>query len=497
MSESKMIERSWLKKDFAAKFRSTTQKLQIIRETEKAYLLSDLFVDEWVPKSCINDGKLDRQRETLQKEISIPLKKAGLDEYKDVLTIPLFDYQKDVIKTLEGKSHVYLGQEQGTGKTPVSIARTILYDDDLTTLLICEKSLMDQWRSEIDKFAPWMQDRFEIINYDKIFRDNYQDYMNSFKKDKFNLILEEVGCLGNENAKRTEYCIRLAKRAKNIQLLTGSMFGGHFEKLYPCTVMQGATWTREQFDDLFTIQIRQKATVKTRWGSHVVMNSQIVGYKNIDKLVASMSKIGAVFLRSEDAADLPDENEQIIQVKQTGIARKTENSLYNAIARGEVVEVNSWTKLKMLNSLAENKNKFDWVKDTIEAVEDRWLVFYQFDDERKKLIDLCNKLDRPISEISGHITDKTAYDKYDNSVTILQIKSGKNGHNLQKCNHAIFTSPFDSDSMMQAKRRIRRVGQNKKCFYYILATDGRFDENQISENKKNAKNVSNIKNQIG
>jgi hypothetical protein len=496
MSERKYVERSWIKKDFAEKFDPDIPRLEVIRETEKAVLLSDVLHDAWVPKSCIDDGKLARQRKELENGISMPLKKAGPDEYKNVLKVPLFDYQRDIIKTLEGCSRAYLGQAMGTGKTPVSIARTILFDDDLPTLLICEKSLMDQWRSEIDKFAPWMQDRFEIINYDRIFRDRYQEYMDSFKKDKFNLILEEVGCLGNENAKRTAYCMKLAKRAKNVQLLTGSMFGGHFEKLYPCTVMQGATWTREQFDKLFTVQIHQKVTVNTRWGVQKKDSIQIVGYKNIDKLIDAMAAKGAVFVRSEDALDLPEENEQIIRFKQTTAARKTENTLYNAVSRGEAVEVNSWTRLKTLNSLSDNKEKLEWVKDTLEASDDRWLIFYQFNDERKWLLEICKKLNRPVSEISGHVSDKDAYENKSNSVTILQIKSGKNGHNLQKCNHAIFTSPFDADSMIQAKKRIRRPGQTKKCFYYVLATDGRFDESQLNENAKNAKNVESIKSDI-
>ena len=496
MSERKYVQRSWLKKGFEEKFDPDIPKLEVIRETDKAVLLSDVFNEAWVPKSCIDDGELARQREVLENGISMPLKKAGADEYKNVLNVPLFDYQRDIIKTLEGRSRVYLGQAMGTGKTPVSIARTILFDDSLPTLLICEKSLIDQWRSEIDKFAPWMQDRFEIINYDRIFRSRYQEYMNSFKKDQFNLILEEVGCLGNENAKRTAYCMQLAKRAKNVQLLTGSMFGGHFEKLYPCTVMQGASWTREQFDKLFTVQIHQELTVYTRWGAQKKDSVQIVGYKNIDKLIDAMAAKGAVFVRSEDALDLPEENEQVIRFKQSAIAKKTENALYNAVAKGEVVEVGSWTRLKTLNSLSGNKDKLEWVKDTIEASNDRWLIFYQFDDERKWLLEICKKLDRPVSEISGHASDKDAYENESNSVTILQIKSGKNGHNLQKCNRAIFTSPFDADSMIQAKKRIRRPGQTKKCFYYVLATDGHFDESQLNENAKNAKNVESIKSDI-
>lgn len=492
----RFIDKSWLKKDFADKFSADSAKLEVLEETQKAYLLTDDVEDVWVPKYCIEAGRLEEERKKIANGISIPLQTASADEFKDVLTVPLFDSQRNVIKTLQGKSKVYLGCEMGTGKTPISIARTILFNDGLKTLLICEKSLISQWRSEIDKFAPWMQDKFEIINYDKIFRDSCQEYMDSFKKGKFNLILEEVGCLGNEHAKRTAYCMKLANRAKNVQLLTGSMFGGHFEKLYPCTVMQGARWTRQQFDSLFTIRVKQKMSVKTRWGVRKIDDDRIIGYKNIDKLIGAMAKQGAVFLRSEDAIDLPEENVQIVKFKQTAAARRVEDGLYKAVAKGENVQVNAWTKLKTLNSIASNKEKLAWVKDTIEAFEGRLVIVYQFNDEREKLLSICKKLDRPVAEISGHKTDKSAYENCDNSVSILQYKSGKNGHNLQKSNHMIFTSPLDADSMMQAKRRIRRAGQSKKCFYYILSTDGRFDSSALEDAKVRTDNVGNIKSEV-
>ena len=117
MSERKYVERSWIKKDFAEKFDPDIPRLEVIRETEKAVLLSDVLHDAWVPKSCIDDGKLAKQRKELENGISMPLKKAGPDEYKNVLKVPLFDYQRDIIKTLEGCSRAYLGQAMGTGNT--------------------------------------------------------------------------------------------------------------------------------------------------------------------------------------------------------------------------------------------------------------------------------------------------------------------------------------------------------------------------------------------
>ena len=103
---------------------------------------------------------------------------------------------------------------------------------------------------------------------------------------------------------------------------------------------------------------------------------------------------------------------------------------------------------------------------------------------------MLSSLGRPVSEVSGSVKDLSAYERYDNSVTIIQIVAGATGINLQKCNRSIFTMPFNADQQLQAERRTRRIGQTRPCFYYILSTDSRYDESRLRdiESKREAVN---------
>src|SRR5690606_34041915 len=65
--------------------------------------------------------------------------------------------------------------------------------------------------------------------------------------------------------------------------------------------------------------------------------------------------------------------------------------------------------------------------------------------------------------------DLTAYETQDDSITFVQYQAGAMGLNLQKANKAIyFTLPQSSKLFEQSKKRIHRIGQNNRCFYYYL-----------------------------
>ena len=51
------------------------------------------------------------------------------------------------------------------------------------------------------------------------------------------------------------------------------------------------------------------------------------------------------------------------------------------------------------------------------------------------------------------------------------------GLNLQKANKVIYFSLTDrSELFEQSKKRIHRIGQNQKCFYYVMLCPGTVEE---------------------
>lgn len=491
------VSRDRLSRKYRDVFGESGRDLNLVRETERAVLLTDGRASSWVPKSAISDNAASRQasaenvREIIGR-MHIPLKHAGPGEYEGILKVPLRQYQRDVLKTLDGKSRVAMFADMGTGKTPMSLARMILFDDGLPNLIVCKKSLMSQWRSEIDKFCPWMQDRISIINYDMVFRKKAEPFLSQFRPGGFNLTLEEVGCLGNEEAKRTRKCMELASQCRNLQMLTGSFFGGRFEKFYPCAVMQGYEGTRDQFEESYCIKVRQKVRVYGPNGPSMVSEWRVVDYRNIPDLIESTVSRGAVFIRTEDCLELPPENRQVVTLPSTDEAMGASGRIMSSASSGIAPEKSDLVLVKTANDLANNRDKAAYVRDLIEASDDRWCIFYQYTEERDALIRMMSELDRPVSEVSGKVKDLSEYERSDNSVTIIQIRAGAEGLNLQKCNQSVFTMPFNADQQLQAERRTRRMGQTRACFYYILSTDSDYDQARLRDISEKREVVNSI-----
>ena len=124
-----------------------------------------------------------------------------------------------------------------------------------------------------------------------------------------------------------------------------------------------------------------------------------------------------------------------------------------------------------------SKEKLQAFTDLVESTQDRLIVFYNFNDELYALKKIAEELERPVSEVNGHIKDLTAYEEQTNSITLIQYQAGSMGLNLQKANKMVyFTLPLMSELFEQSKKRIHRIGQNQPCFYYTLTVTGSIEE---------------------
>lgn len=136
------------------------------------------------------------------------------------------------------------------------------------------------------------------------------------------------------------------------------------------------------------------------------------------------------------------------------------------------------------------KEKLAAFEDLVNSTQDRLIVFYNFNIELEALKNICQKLERPISEVNGKIKSLSAYENSSNSVTLVQYQAGAMGLNLQKANKIIyFTLTERSELFEQSKKRIHRIGQKNTCFYYIM-TCKRSVEEMIYENLKKRKDYT-------
>ena len=304
-----------------------------------------------------------------------------------------------------------------------------------------------------------------VINYELAFR---RPELSKLKD--FTLLLDESSLIQNEQAKRSKFILNKLKPA-NVILLSGTPTGGKYEKLYSQLKLLGweiskttywNTYIDYHFEDYGSVPVRV-----------------IDGYKNVDRLKRKMREYGCHFLKTEDVLELPDQIFTTVRVPVSKEYRKFRKDRVVEVDGVQLVGDNTLTKMLYERQLCGqySKDKLEAFKDLVESTEDRLIVFYNFNDELDKLLDIAEKHYRPKSLVNGKAKMLEAYENYDNSITFIQYQAGSMGLNLQKANKIIYYSPpLSSELYEQSKKRINRIGATKTSYYYNLTVSGSIEE---------------------
>ena len=303
-----------------------------------------------------------------------------------------------------------------------------------------------------------------VINYELAFRRK-----ELLQLKDFTLMLDESSLIQNETAKRSKFIMKL--NYKNLILLSGTPTSGKYERLWSQLHMLG--WTISK--DLFWRQYVDTEIIDNQGFPLKVVR----GYKNVDRLKQKMRDYGCRFLKTDEVFDLPDQVFNEIKVNTTSEYRTFKRDRIVTINNTEFVGDTTLTKMLYERQLcgSYNDNKLEALKDLLESSDDRIIIFYNFNEEARLIVELCEELNRPYSVVNGNGKDLTNYDNCDNSVTVIQYQAGAMGLNLQKANKIVyFTPPLSSELFEQSKKRTHRIGQKETCFYYELICRNSIEE---------------------
>lgn len=359
--------------------------------------------------------------------------------------------------------------------------------NNAVNLVVCQKSKIDDWVDHFKTFYPEYMvlnltkktesitfrdavntkelydrpDVIGIINYDLIFRRSW-----ILELENFTLLLDESGLISNEQAKRSKFILKL--KPESVILLSGTPTAGKYEKLWSQLKLLGWDIDKKAY---------WKSYVDTEWIEEDTgfKREVIRGYKNTEHLMKRLSQFGAVFMKTDEVIDLPEQIEQNIMLEPTKQYKVFTKNQYLMMPDGtELVGDNTLTRMLYQRQLCGqyHDEKIQAFKDLVESTEDRLIVFYNFNQELSKLWKVAIELERPVSFLNGSTKDLNSYELHENSITFIQYQAGAMGGNFQKANKIIyFTLPLGKgscDLWEQSKKRIHRIGQNKPCFYYYL-----------------------------
>ena len=402
--------------------------------------------------------------------------------------IRLLPHQEACLKQLEGKNRVAIYHDMGLGKTFTGSEKMIQLGAKVN-LVICQKSKVQDWVDHFNEyyvnekpwclvhdltkekaetikyvFPLWVKDAEEhafphvyIINYDLVFRRPAL-----LKLKNFTLMLDESSLICNEQAKRSKAILKM--NPENVILLSGTPTAGKYEKLWSQCRLLGWDISKKVFWNSYII---------SKWVDYGGFMQQVVtGYKQVEHLKKKLSEHGAVFLKTEEVMNLPEQIEQKIMLKRS--------PQYNTFVRDGYIDLGDGTEMFGDNTLTKmlyarqlcgqyHQGKLEAFRDLLNSTEDNLVVFYNFNGELEALDRIAREEGRTPGAVNGHQKDEAE----GHDILFVQYQAGAYGLNLQGFSNRIiyYSLPLGKgscDLWEQSKKRIHRIGQNKTCFYYYL-----------------------------
>jgi SNF2 family DNA or RNA helicase len=205
-----------------------------------------------------------------------------------------------------------------------------------------------------------------------------------------------------------------------------------------------------------------------------------------------------------DALDLPEMIDEIHPVMLEAPAmhqyRRFVRDSYIELGKGELTATNILTRILRLQQITggyvrpdEGEERYEQVSTAkLEALEDileslaeageKCVVIARFMPEIHGISKMLERKKIPYALIHGGVTDRAEQIRIfqeDSACTVFvgQIQTSAMGITLTAASHMVFYSlSYNYADYIQAKARIHRIGQGKKCMYIHLTVKGTIDE---------------------
>jgi len=274
----------------------------------------------------------------------------------------LLPYQKVALAMCEGKEAFALFMQQGTGKTPVSIARLCLesrrhYNRSnrmLRALIVCPRGVRKNWQNEISRFTT-TPGKIAVLRGDKLRRIrgitdavredkdcrygvaicSYESIENTWEaigKIPWDLvILDESHYIKSPNSQRSKVCRdKLRENVKMRMILTGTPITNHVMDLW-----SQFEFLAEGMSGFMTFKNFRKFYGKYAKVEGVAGVEKLVGMKNLPLIQERLTRISFSITKKEANLNLPEKTFDVYEVEMT----KKQKEFYVKIQKELALEI--------------------------------------------------------------------------------------------------------------------------------------------------------------
>ena len=429
-------------------------------------------------------------------------------------------HQVEALDFLISRKFGALYTAMGSGKTKVMI--DLINNSDMTrVLVVCPTKVCREWVDEFSKHSyedipvidlqamtgdskvscmKQMQKSKKklvfVINYENVWRPEVKSQILKMKFDT--VICDESHKIKGAGSKCSMTLHLIGKKATRRYIMTGTPLASSPLDIYA----QYRFLDSRIFGTNFMEFKYQYANFIHRDGYDVLDKKN--PYKNLDELHHKMFSCAYMTKEEDLDIELPDTTWHIKRFSLEEDCRKMydkikkdgciifDNMDYveasNILATGLRLQqlTSGFTKIERAkNGLHQAKTKKVSVKREIclekilqktPAAESK-IVFYRFKRDKNRIARVCEKIGSPVFYVDGGTDEVEEWKKCKNGVLVAQIQSCAEGLNLTHARICIYYSLHSSLALWeQSKKRIHRIGQTKRCVYYVILAKDTIDE---------------------
>ncbi len=406
------------------------------------------------------------KRQTAQAEFEC--QKEKIDKNFDESYSKLYEFQKRALVDILMLGKKFCILPTGAGKTAVMF-NWLKYKEPKRVLIVTTASKRDSgdFEKEADIWcgAGWKEslESFEIISWHKL--KAWQE-KHAFDSKFYVIAFDEVhyASAGTSSGMGTAF-LRVTRNNADWVGFTATP-GDTWLKFYPYFVACGLSRNRTSF-------LKEYAIIQAYKGY-----PEIIEWRHEATLKAMWRDISTTPDASSVFNELPSEIEKTVHFNKP--------SGYEKLMRSRISDDGKYldSTMALCHALRQKcctKQKLDWIADLVNGLETNAVFFYNYVYEGDRIVETLKKKipkDAKIWKIDGENHDmptKASLGPHD--MIVAQYSSGSNSLNLQFVHHWVSFSPNYSYTLnIQAKGRIKRIGQQYTMFFYYFRTDDTIED---------------------